>query len=483
MYIGIDLGTSSIKIVLVDHYDNVIEFASRSITTERPSIGYSEQNPNDWFQALVDCFDELSVKAEKAMCRVEGIGLSGHMHSALLMNAADKPIGNALLHNDFRAVQEARELNEKFPNIAEKTGVIAMPGFTGPKLLWLSRNEPEKFKRAKYILFAKDFLRLKLSGTVATDVTDAAGSWLFDQKERSWAEDCVSICNAENLILPDVFESPDPCGVLKTEFSVRWKLPKGLVISAGGGDVACGGVGIGAVDQKTGFISLGTSAQIFLGSKKFDPKTKNLIHSFCHALPETWFDMAALLNGTSVMDAVLRWTSEKNIESLISSAEKKFQGPGNLMALPYLSGERTPHNDSQIRGAIVGLSHTTVTEDITLAFLESIVFSLVDGLDALLENNVKPEKLILIGGGSRSDFLAQLIASILDINIIVCDSSAYAPSIGAARLARLAAKNDSIKDVIVTLPVTKVFEPDKALNAQYAERILEFRLLYERLRN
>jgi xylulokinase len=184
-----------------------------------------------------------------------------------------------------------------------------------------------------------------------------------------------------------------------------------------------------------------------------------------------------------VMDAVLRWTSGKNIESLISSAEKKFQGPGNLLALPYLSGERTPYNDSQIRGVIVGLSHTTATEDITLAFLESIVFSLADGLDALLENNVKPERLFLIGGGSRSDFLAQLIASILDINIIVCDSSAYAPSIGAARLARLAAKNDSIRDVIVTLPVTKVFEPDKALNAQYAEKILEFRSLYERLRN
>jgi xylulokinase len=483
MYIGIDLGTSSIKIVLVDYCDNVIEFASRSITTERASSGHSEQDPNNWFQALVDGFDELSAKAEKAMCRVEGIGLSGHMHSTLLMDAVDKPIGNALLHNDSRAVEEARELNEKFPHLAEKTGVIAMPGFTGPKLLWLSRNEPEKFKQAKYILFTKDFLRLKLTGTVATDVTDGAGSWLLDQKKRRWADDCISACNADDLILPDVFESLDPCGVLKTEFSVRWKLPKDLIVSAGGGDVACGGVGIGAVNEKVGFISLGTSAQVFLGSKEFKPATRNLVHSFCHALPSTWFDMAALLNGISVMDAVLRWTSGKNIEGLIFSAEQKFLGPGKLLALPYLTGERTPHNDSAIRGAIVGLSQDTTIEEITLAFLESIVFSLADGFDALVENNVKPERLILIGGGSRSNFLAQLIASILDINIIVCRSSAYAPSIGAARLARLAAKNDTLKDVIVTLPVTKSFEPDKLLNTQYAEKILEFRLLYGRLRN
>ena len=483
MFIGIDLGTSSIKIALIDYGDIVIECVSRSIITEHPKTGYSEQNPDIWFSALVDAFDELSLKSEQLMGQVEGVGLSGHMHAAVLINSADKPVSNAILWNDSRAVKEAHELNEKFPDLAEKTGVIAMPGFTGPKLLWLSRNKPDHFKQAKYILFAKDFLRLKLSGTVATDVTDAAGSWLLDQKKRNWDEDCVSICNADNLMLPDIFESPDPCGILKTEFSIRWKLPKGLVISAGGGDVACGGIGIGAVNQKTGFISLGTSAQVFLGSKKFEPSPKNLVHSFCHALPETWFDMAALLNGTSVMDAVLRWTSEKNIESLISSAEQKFQGPGSLLALPYLSGERTPHNDNQIRGAIVGLSHATVTEDITLAFLESIAFSLADGLDALLANNSKPERLILIGGGSRSDFLAKLIASILNITIVGCRSSEYAVSIGSARLARLAAKNESPRDVIATLPVTKVFEPDKVLNAQYAEKLLEFRLLYGQLRN
>ena len=172
MYIGVDLGTSSIKIVLVDRNDKVLEFSSRSIPTERPSIGHSEQDPKRWFEALLDGFDELSSKAEKDMKRVEGIGLSGHMHSAILMDSTDKPIGNAILHNDVRAEKEAHELNEKFPDLAEKAGVIAMPGFTGPKLLWLSRNEPEKFKQAKYILFAKDFLRLKLTGTIATDVTD-----------------------------------------------------------------------------------------------------------------------------------------------------------------------------------------------------------------------------------------------------------------------------------------------------------------------
>ena len=483
MYIGVDLGTSSIKIVLVDRNDKVLEFSSRSIVTERPLIGHSEQDPNSWFEALLDGFDELSSKAEKDMKRVEGIGLSGHMHSAILMDSSDKPIGNAILHNDGRAEKEAHELNEKFPHLAEKAGVIAMPGFTGPKLLWLSRNEPEKFKRAKYILFAKDFLRLQLTGTIATDVTDAAGSWLFDQKKRNWSEECISACNSDNLALPDVFESPSSCGILKTELSVRWKLPKGILVAAGAGDVACGGVAVGAVNENTGFISMGTAAQVFLGSKKFEPRTKNLVHSFCHALPSTWFNMAALLNGTSIMDKVLSWTSEKNIESLIFSASNKFRGPGDLLALPYLSGERTPHNDSKIRGAIVGLNHSTATEDITLAFLESIAFSLADGIDALSGDKAKLQNLVLIGGGSKSDFFAQLIANVLNITIETCLSSAYASSIGAARLARLAAKNESMEDVIVTLPVTKSFRVDQAMHAKYADKLKQFRVLYAQLRS
>ena len=442
MYIGVDLGTSSIKIVLVDRNDKVLEFSSRSIPTERPSIGHSEQDPNRWFEALLDGFDELSSKAEKDMKRVEGIGLSGHMHSAILMDSTDKPMGNAILHNDVRAEKEAHELNEKFPDLAEKAGVIAMPGFTGPKLLWLSRNEPEKFKQAKYMLFAKDFFEL-----------------------------------------PSIFESPSSCGILKSEFSVRWKLPKDILVAAGAGDVACGGVAVGAVDESSGFISMGTAAQVFLGSKKFEPKTKKLVHSFCHDLPSTWFNMAALLNGTSVMDKVLSWTSEKNIENLIFSAESKFQGPGDLLALPYLSGERTPHNDSKIRGAIIGLNHSTATGDITLAFLESIAFSLADGVDALLEDKAKLKKLIFIGGGSKSDFFAQLIANVLNISIDTCLSSAYAPSIGAARLARLATKNESEEDVIVALPVTKTFRVDQAMHAKYAEKLKQFRVLYEQLRN
>ena len=482
MYIGIDLGTSSIKIVLVDRHDKVLEFSSRSIVTERPSIGRSEQDPNRWFKALLDGFDELSSKAEKDMKRVKGIGLSGHMHSAILMDTTDKPIGNAILHNDGRAEKEAYELNEKFPHLAENAGVIAMPGFTGPKLLWLSRNEPEKFKQAKYIFFAKDFLRLKLTGTIATDVTDAAGSWLFNQKKRNWSAECISACNSDHLVLPAVFESPNSCGILKTEFSVRWKLPKGLLVAAGAGDVACGAVAVGAVNENAGFISMGTSSQVVLGSKKFEPKVRNLVHSFCHALPSTWFNMAALLNGTSIMDTVLTWTSEKNIDSLISSAEKKYQGPGHLLALPYFSGERTPHNDSKIRGAIVGLNHSTATEDITLAFLESIAFSLADGLGTLLEHNTELQNLILIGGGSKSDFLAQLIANVLNITIDTCHSSVHAPSIGAARLARLAATNETKRDVIVTLPVSKSFRADKSIHAKYEEKLENFRLLYAHLR-
>lgn len=482
MYIGIDLGTSAVKIVLVNNDHVLVASTERSFSTKRPKPGWSEQDPDVWFENVAAGLDELAEKYRDKMVQVAGIGLSGQMHGVVLLDKHDEPVRRAILWNDGRAVVEAAELNLAEPELVEITGVQAMPGFTGPKLLWLSRNEPENMDAAKLLLFPKDYVRMKLCGEKSTDVSDAAGSWLLDQKRRQWSRGSISACRADSLTFPEVFESAQPTGVLHTELANRWALPKGVIIAAGAGDVASGCVGIGAVDGKRGLISLGTSAQVVLSSNVFEPKTRNLVHTFCHALPDTWIQMAAMLNGTSVLNAVSCWIGEPDIGTMITAAEKQFEGPGELLALPYLSGERTPHNDNKIRGAIIGLSHSSSAADITLAFLESIAFSLSDGLAALKIDEDLPTEMALVGGGSKSAFLAELISSILGIQIVKYEGAEFGPALGAARLARLANSDGSVDTVITPLSVQRTFEPDAELNRKYEPRIREFRRLYQALR-
>jgi len=483
MYIGIDLGTSAVKIVLVNQDQVVVASTNRPFSIDRPKPGWSEQDPEVWFDSVAAGLDELARKNGKHMAQVQSIGLSGQMHGVVLLDKYDASVRPAILWNDSRSTAEASELNQKYPELIETAGVRAMPGFTGPKLLWLSRNEPDTFTSARYLLFPKDYLRLQLCGERSTDVSEAAGSWLLDQRNRSWSNKSIMACAAKNLTLPEVFESAQPTGTLEPGLAKRWALPPGVIIAAGAGDVASGCVGVGAVDEQHGLISLGTSAQVVISSGEFKPQTEKLVHTFCHALPDKWFQMAALLNGTSVLDALSRWTGGAEVGSMISSVEKRFNGPGRLLALPYLSGERTPHNDSEIGGAIVGLRHSSTTEDITLAFLESIAFSLADGLAALEVGDNRPVQMALIGGGSKSAFLSGLIASVLNIPTVKHTSAELGPALGAARLARLAVTGENFSEVITPLPIQRIFEPDANLHQQYEPRLKEFQRLYKALRD
>lgn len=482
MYIGIDLGTSAVKFVLVDPDQIVVASTQRSFATDRPKPGWSEQDPNIWIDSVASGLDELAAKHADRMAQVVGIGLSGQMHGAVLLDKFDTPVRPAILWNDCRASAEASELNLRHPDLVETAGIQAMPGFTGPKLLWLSRNEPKSLKDAKHLLFPKDYVRLMLSGDRATDVSDAAGSWLLDQQRRNWSEEAILACGADELDLPEAFEAAQATGNLRPSLAKRWGLPSGVTIAAGAGDVAAACVGIGAVADNHGLISLGTSAQVVVSTNSFAPRTQNSVHTFCHALPNTWLQMAALLNGTSVLDALSRWTGDTKVGSMISSVEKKYDGPGKLLALPYLSGERTPHNDSRIRGAIIGLRHSSSAEDITLAFLESIAFALADGLAALDLGQDRPAQMALVGGGSKSPFLAGLIASLLNIPVAKHTGAEFGPALGAARLARLASTKEEAAKVITPLPIQRVFEPNPDLHRQYLPRLKEYRQLYRALR-
>jgi len=479
MLIGIDIGTSAVKIVLTDlQLLHVVATVDRPLTSQYPQPLWCEHDPDQWWAAVSDGLDELARTHPTAMAGVQGIGLSGQMHSLVLLDAADRPVRPAILWNDGRAAAEAAELMQTDLALRRAVGVQPMAGFTGPKLRWLRTHEPEAVARARSLLLTKDYVRLQLSGEKVTDVTDAAGTWLFDQAQRRWSPQALAACGVDPAWLPRVVESCEPCATVRDALAARWGLPRGVPIAGGAGDAAAGGVGIGVVGPGDGFVSLGTSAQILVADTAHRPDPERLVHAFCHALPQRWYRMAALLNGASPLAALASCTGGASVGELLAEVEAAYTGPSRLLALPYLFGERTPHNNPFARGAIVGLSGATTRADLMQAVCEGIAFSLADGLEALSAQTARPERLALIGGGARSAFLAQLIASVLDVPLVLYESADRGPAFGAARLARLAVTGEDPAGVVVAPAVRQVLAPDAALHAAYQPRLEAFRTLY-----
>jgi xylulokinase len=342
MLIGVDIGTSAVKFVLVDDSEAIVAEAEVALHPTRPAPLWSEDDPDAWWRAFCDGLDKLAADAPQAMSGVRALGLSGQMHSLVALDAADVPVRPAILWNDGRSHAEAADLAALGVGLQRRTGVLPMPGFTGPKLLWLARNEPEAFRRTRTILLAKDYVRLKLTGERVTDVSDAAGTWLLDQGARDWCDEAVAACGIERAMLPRLVESPEPAGVIRAALAARWGLPEGVVVAGGGGDVPAGGVGIGAVMPGDGFVSLGTSAQVFVADDIHRPEPEQLVHAFCHALPGRWYRMAALLNGASPLAAALPWTGSASVAALLAEVEAGYAGPSRLLALPLPLGRTYP---------------------------------------------------------------------------------------------------------------------------------------------
>ncbi|HTN96577.1 MAG TPA: xylulokinase [Nordella sp.] len=481
MQIGIDIGTSAVKFLLVDDAQTLVANIERPLHPVQPKPSWSEDDPELWWRAVADGLDFLARDHRKAMSGVRAIGLSGQMHAVVLLDDADVPVRPAILWNDGRSVREAAELAQLGPELQREMGILPMPSFTGPKFLWLRRNEPDVVRRSRVLLLAKDFVRLKLSGEKVTDVSDAAGAWLIDEAKRQWSDRALTACGIERSLLPALLESHEASATLKPDLAARWGMPAQVVIAAGAGDVPAGGIGVGAINPGDGFISLGTSAQIFLADTAHHPDPGRLVHAFCHALPDRWYRMAALLNGAGPLSAVARWTGDGDVAPLLAEVEANFRGPSSLLALPYLFGERTPHNDPLARAALVGMTGSTSRADLVQAVLEGIAFSLCDGLDALIGQQTRPESLALIGGGARSAFWAKLIASALDLRLVRYEASDRGPAFGAARLARLAVTKEDAKAVVVPPPIHDVIEPDRALHEAYQPRLQAFRTLYKAL--
>ena len=481
-YLGIDLGTSAVKVVLVDDDQDVLATASRPLTLDHPAAHAAEQHPDEWWQATAAALDELAAGHRALMGGVRAIGLSGQMHGSVLLDEADRPIRPAILWNDGRPQPQALELRERAPGLARPLGVPAMAGFTGPKLLWLRQHEPESLRRTRTLLLPKDYLRLQLTGERATDMSDAAGTWLLDQAERRWSTAAAAAVGIELSILPRLVEGVEPTGTLRPAIAARFGLPASTLVAGGAGDAAAGGVGIGAVDEGQSFVSLGTSAQFFIARDHFAPAPERFVHAFCHALPGRWYQMAAMLTGASILGAVTRLTGEAEVQTLLGEAEAAFTGPSPLLMLPYLTGERTPHDDPFARGVVFGIDSATTRADFTLAALEGVAFTLADALDALGGPTAPVTELGLIGGGARSRLWARLIAAILGKPIRRFAGGEAGPAFGAARLARLAHTNEPPAAVIAPPPTLDVIAPDPALTAAYLPRLALFRALYQAAR-
>ncbi|MHC1480056.1 xylulokinase [Frateuria aurantia] len=485
MFIGIDLGTSSVKVVLLDRRGEVRCTASAALTLSHPQPRWSEQDPEAWWQATLDAMDAVLAKAGQqglATADIEGIGLSGQMHGATLLGRDDAVLRPAILWNDGRCDQECIEL-EQVEGFRQITGNLAMPGFTAPKLMWVRRHEPEVFARIAKVLLPKDYLRLRLTGGYATDMSDAAGTLWLDVATRKWSEPMLAACGLEIGQMPELHEGSAVTGTLLPELAQRWGLQQ-LPVAAGGGDNAAGAVGVGIVKAGQAMLSLGTSGVYFAVSDGFLARPESAVHSFCHALPDTWHLMSVMLSAASCLDFSARLAGYQDVPALLADAE----AAGAIRAdspwfLPYLNGERTPHNDTYARGAFVGLSATSERADLANATLEGVGLGLLDGVLAVEAAGLHAEAITVIGGGSRSAYWLQMLADILGRPLQQRAGGDVGPALGAARLAWLAVDpRATLEQVCPSPPLLKTFEPVASRRAFFREqRYPVFRKLYTQL--
>jgi xylulokinase len=478
MYLGIDIGTSSVKAVIVDDKDTVVEQASAPLNVSRPQAGWSEQNPADWWAATTAAVKALPARERRA---VKAVGLSGQMHGATLLDAQDQPLRPAILWNDGRSEAQCRTLEKAEPRSREITGNIAMPGFTAPKLVWVRENEPDIFKQTRCVLLPKDYVRLLMTGEKASDCSDAAGTLWVDVAKRKWSPEMLAATGLDESHMPRLVEGTDATGMLKNEVAADWGMDS-VPVAGGGGDNAAGAAGIGVVKPGEAFLSLGTSGVLFLVTPKFLPNSAKAVHAFCHCLPGVWHQMSVMLSAASCVDWAVKLTGAKDAAELLSRVEKRASLEGPEIFLPYLSGERTPHNDPAARGVLFGLNHDSDAAAIGQAVLEGVAFAFADGLDVLIEAGATIDRISVIGGGARSMWWGGVLAAALKRPLIYRDGSEVGPAFGAARLARIAKTGERAEDVCRPPPVRVVIEPNTRDIDQLAPKRQCFSKIYQDLK-
>ncbi|OSP56621.1 xylulokinase [Pseudoruegeria sp. SK021] len=476
MYLGLDLGTSGVKALLIGADQSVIDEAHAPLEVFRPHPGWSEQSPADWVTAVGAVMDALA--ARQSLAQIKGIGLSGHMHGATLLDASDNVLRRCILWNDTRAHEEAAALDSD-PDFRAITGNIVFPGFTAPKLLWVQRNEPEIFAKVRRVLLPKDYLRLWLTGEAVSEMSDAAGTSWLDTRTRDWSAPLLAACSLDTAQMPRLIEGNAVSGTVRQEIVNRWGLNPNVIVAGGGGDNAASAVGVGVVQAGQAFVSLGTSGVLFAASAAYEPDPASAVHTFCHALPDTWHQMGVILSATDALNWYAGLVGQTAAD--LTRGLGPLQAPGSALFLPYLGGERTPHNDSRIRASLTGIDHTTDAAAGTRAVIEGVTHAIRDSYDALTATGTRIDSLIAVGGGSRSDYWLTGIATALGIDVSVPQSGEFGAAFGAARLAQMAATGAGIE--IATAPVIdRTIAPVAGLTDAFAEAHDRYSRTYQALK-
>ncbi len=481
LFIGVDLGTSAVKLLLMDENGKICKIVSREYPLYFPHPGWSEQNPEDWFAQSMEGIRELTADCDKS--QVQGISFGGQMHGLVALDDQDQVIRPAILWNDGRTGKQTDYLNQVIgkDKLSEYTANIAFAGFTAPKILWMKENEPENFARICKIMLPKDFLAYKLSGSFCTEYSDASGMLLLDVEHKCWSVEMLEICGITEEQLPKLYESWEVVGTLKKEIAEDLGLPESVKVIAGAGDNAAAAVGTATVGDGGCNISLGTSGTLFISSKKFGVDENNALHSFAHA-DGNYHLMGCMLSAASCnkwwMDEILKTKAYQEEQAGITKL-----GENRVFYLPYLMGERSPHNDPDARAAFIGMSMDTTREDMTQAVLEGVAFGLRDSLEVARSIGVSPERTKICGGGAKSPLWRKIIANVMNMKVDIIESE-EGPGYGAAILAAVGCGVfSSVEEAAKKLvKVVATEEPDPELTAKYEERYQNFRKLYPALK-
>lgn len=469
-FIGIDIGTSSVKAVLVDARQHIIAIATQSLTVDRPRPSWSEQNPQDWVAATLATLQELKCGTPSDFRKCASIGLSGQMHGAVLLDQNDEPLRPCILWDDGRSAIECGELEREVPSSRAITGNMAMPGFTAPKLAWVRKHEPEIFRRIRRLLLPKAYVRLALCGEAIEDMSDASGTLWLDVARREWSDEMLAATGLDRTQMPRLVEGSQPAGRMRPSLSRSLGFDAPPLLAGGAGDNAAGAVGLGFITPGDSFLSLGTSGVLWRTTAAFEPRAQSAVHSFCHAVSQLWHQMSVHLSAASCLHwwASVTGTSEAELLAPLGEAAR---GPSRGLFTPYLSGERTPYNDSHMRGGFAALGHDTDRDAMTLAVLEGVAFAFREGKEAIEGSGTPIDCLTAIGGGSRSRLWLSILANVLDVPVRRGRSSEAVAACGAARLARLAETGEPLAAVCHdTSDAAERIEPDPELAAVYRDR-------------
>jgi xylulokinase len=476
MYLGLDLGTSGVKALLIDAGQRVVASATGELDVSRPHDGWSEQAPADWLRATDEAISALKASHGTALSAVRGIGLSGQMHGATLLDRVGDVLRPCILWNDTRSHKEATALDAD-PRFRAVTGNIVFPGFTAPKLAWVKNNEADIFARVAKVLLPKDYLRYWLTGEFISEMSDASGTAWLDVEKRKWAPELLAATGLDESQMPSLVEGTQVAGQLKAELASRWGMSGQVVVAGGAGDNAASACGMGTVAKGHAFVSLGTSGVLFAANASYLPNPESAVHTFCHALPNAWHQMGVILSATDSLNW-LEGITERSASELTGELGDSLHAPSGVTFLPYLSGERTPHNDAAIRGVFAGLAHQSDRKALTQAVVEGVAFAFRDSLEALRAAGTDLSEVTAIGGGSRSRYWLKAIATALEIPVHIPADGDFGAAFGAARLGLIAAENADPFAVCVPPAIAATIDPDQSLTSAFSDAYRRYRALY-----